>query len=406
MRRERPSYKRKAIAGVVSAVLFFAMLFTVGASYFLFVNYQNQSYIQSLVPRVNSLDSQGSETAVVTAVLLSSNNHVGFYLNNTGGMNINMTAFMLYASSTGQPLICVGKGLPSSVCSSQSTTFTICTNASCSSTLSPSQSFVVDNVGNGTRVVDTGYTYADTTVTLKILTSNGVTFSQTYPDTTSNNPVASALNAGAIGDLYLTFSDYKSWTITTSGCNTTIVDFSGYCLGTASSAFAIPANNDCFPADTRLQCVVFSVRVTDLNQQHDSIQLSQISLFYQLYQAGNNGKAGYYPWYLISNSSTSLYNHFHVMNLTYNQPQTLIFGSVQCLAAYSGPNLSQCNGSPPITLSEGNWFNGPGQASGQVGVSFINPNGWELSSISPTSDLHYSTMNYAQNLAFLSTLYT
>lgn len=390
------------MAGIVSAVFLFAMLFTVGASYFLFVNYENQTYVHSLIPRVNSLDSQGSDSAMVTSVLLSANNDVGFYLNNTGGVNINMTAFLLY-SSTGQPLVCVGKGLPSSACSSQSTTFAVCTNASCSSTLATSPSSVVDNVGSGTDVVDTGYKYVGTKVTLKILTSSGATFSQTYPETTSNSPVASALNAGAIGDLYLTFSDYKSWTITTSGCNTNIADFSGYCLGTSSSAFAIPADNECF---TGVQCVVFSVRVTDLNEEHLTIQLSQISLFYQLYQAGANGKAGYYPWYLISNSSNSLYNHFHVMNLTYDEPQTLVFGSIYCLAANSGPNLSECNGHAPITLSAGDWFNSPGPASGQVGVSFINPNGWESSSLSATSDLNYTSMNYAQNLAFLSTLYS
>lgn len=406
MRRQTTS-KRKAVAGIVASVILFAMLFTVGASYFLFVNTQNQNYVESLIPNLNNLNSMNGEAAIVTTTLLSSNNHVGYYINDTGGLNLNMTAFLLY-SSTGTPSNCVGKGLPGSSCTTQGTTFTLCTNSSCSTTQSPAPNFVVINVGKGSKVVDTGYTYGSTTVTVKVITARGNAFSQTYPPTTSNNPVSNALNAGAIGDLYLTFTDYKVWTVTQSGCSSA-GDYSGFCLGTASSAFSVAANNQCYAST---YCDVFSVRVTDLNQQHAFIQLSQMTIFYQLYQAGSNGKTGYYPWFIITNSSIYLYKHFHVINLTYNQPQTLIFGAASCLAAHSGPNLSTCTS----TLSGNGWFvpqgttcysgNTPIEPCGQIGVSFINPNGWELTTLSATKDLAYSSMNYAQNLAFISTLYT
>ncbi len=400
------SSKRKATAGIIASVILFAMIFTVGTSYFLFVNSTNQQYVQSLVPRVNTLSDAGTESLLVTTTLLSSNNHIGFYLNNTGGVNANVTAFLLY-SSTSTPLQCVGKGLPASSCTAQSVTFTLCSNASCSTDVSPAPSSVVDNVGKGTSVVDTGYTYSTGTVTVKVITARGGVFSQTYPLTTTNNPVSNALNAGAIGDLYLTFTDYKSWTITTTGCSNS-GDFSGYCLSSSSSAFSVSANNKCY---STFYCEIFSVRVTDLNQQKYSIQLSQVSLFYQLYSAGSNGKAGYYPWYVITNSSMNLYKHFHVINLTYNQPQTIIFGAATCLTANSGPNLATCTstltGTSWLTPQGTTCYSGgtPTEPCGQIGVSFINPNGWELSSVSSTKNLAYSSMNYAQNLAFISTLY-
>jgi hypothetical protein len=314
---------------------------------------------------------------------------VGFFLNNTGGLNVNMTGFLLYASS-GTPSNCVEKGLAAGSCTTQGSTFTLCSNASCSTNVSPSPSFVVDVVGKGTSVVDTGYTYGSTSVTIKVLTARGNSFSQTYPPTSANNPVTNAINAGAIGDLYLRFTSYKSWTITTSGCSTT-GDFSGYCLSSSSSGFSVPANNQCY---STYYCVIFSIKVTDLNQQRATIQLSQVSQLYQLYIAGPNGKAGYYPWFLISNSSTNLYTHFHVVNLTYNVPQTLIFGAGKCLSMNWGPNLATCTS----TVAGTNWlvpqgtscWNGPPsiigvpvEPCGQVGVSFINPNGWELARSRP-----------------------
>jgi hypothetical protein len=404
VKRQSSFSRRRAVAGIIASVLLFAMLFTVGASYFLFVNSQNQSYVESLIPRVNSLDSVGAESLIVTTGLASANNHVYFYLNNTGGLNANVTAFWLY-SSTGTPLVCVGHGLPGGSCTSQATTFSICASLSCTSDSGTTPNYVIDTVGKGTSVVDTGYVYSTTAVTIKVLTARGDTFSQTYPATTSNNPVSNALNAGAIGDLYLTFTDYKSWTVTTSGCSTA-GDYSGYCLGTASSAFSVPGGNQCYSTTA---CNIFSVRVTDLNEQHYYIQLSQDSLFYQLYQAGANGKAGYYPWYILSNSTIYLYNHFHVINLTYDVPQTLIFGSANCVSAHSGPNLRGCTqtlkGSTGWLNPQGSTCSSTGCSNPQIGVSFINPNGWELSSLSSTKNLSYSSMNYAQNLAFISTLY-
>jgi flagellin-like protein len=406
MEYRRGRCKRKAIAGILATVIMFAMIFTVGASYFLFNYSLNGQYVRSLTPRMNNLNSMGSESLLVTTELLTGNNHVAFYVNNTGGLNANITTVLVY-SSTGTPLQCLGKGLPSGACTAQGSTFSLCANSGCSSYVSPAPTFVVDNVGKGTSVVDTGYTYSGQTVTVKVITARGNVFSQTYPLTGINNPVPNALIAGGVGDLYLAFTNYKSWTITTTGCSTS-GDFSGYCLSSASNAFSIPANNQCY---STFYCQIFSVRVTDLNQQRYSIQLSQVSLFYQLYQAGSNGKAGYYPWYIISNSSSNLYKHFHVVNLTYNQPQTLIFGAASCLSANSGPNLATCSS----TLSGTGWLipqgtacysgNIPTEPCGKVGVSFINPNGWELTSLSPTRNLAYSSINYAQNLAFISTLY-
>ncbi|MDV3243931.1 MAG: hypothetical protein LYZ66_02000 [Nitrososphaerales archaeon] len=175
----RSSAKRKGIAGILGAVLLFVMLFTVGTSYFIFVNNTNFQYLQALVTRGNSLQSDLYESIQITTLL--TNNHVGFYINNTGGINVNVTAMFLLDSS-GNVLKCEGKGVP--------------TGASCyaSNAAFP----LLANSGKGAPsfgVVDSAYTYVGGTNTVKVVTQRGDVFSATYPITVSGL-VANALTSG------------------------------------------------------------------------------------------------------------------------------------------------------------------------------------------------------------------
>jgi len=130
---------RRGVAGIVATVIMFAILFTVGTSYFVFVNGENAQYVQNLVGASNRLQSASGENLMVTTTL-QSNGDVGFYVNNTSGETINMTAVYVQ-SSTGTLLKCDGVGLPAS--------------ASCGNTTPTLWSVV--NPAKGSSIFDTGY---------------------------------------------------------------------------------------------------------------------------------------------------------------------------------------------------------------------------------------------------------
>jgi len=173
--------RRRGIAGIVATVIIFAILFTVGTSYFIFENSQNASYVQDLLSATNKAQASLTESLSVTT-LLETNGDVGFFANNTSSATVNMTA-VLVVSSTGTLLKCAGVGFPGS--------------AGCSNT-TPTL-WVIINSGKGSPTIDTGYLYvASTTDTLKVLTHSGKVYSQTYPEpasqTGSTQSVSVSLN--------------------------------------------------------------------------------------------------------------------------------------------------------------------------------------------------------------------
>ena len=103
---------RRGVAGMVSTIIMFAILFTVGTSYFVFVQAQNTGYIQNLLSATNRIDLAGAESLQVTTTL-QPNGDIGFYVNNTSSQSVNMTA--AYVKSTAGALLrCDGVGLPPS----------------------------------------------------------------------------------------------------------------------------------------------------------------------------------------------------------------------------------------------------------------------------------------------------
>ena len=156
---------RRAIAGIVATVIMFAILFTVGTSYFIFVEATNTSYVQNLLNATNKEQASLQESLSVTTIL-ETNGDVGFFANDTSSLTINMTA-LLVISSTGNLLQCDGIGFPSaSGCGNSTPALWIAINA-----------------GEGSPVIDTGYLYATgTTDTVKVLTARGNAYTQTYPE--------------------------------------------------------------------------------------------------------------------------------------------------------------------------------------------------------------------------------
>ncbi|MBI3023892.1 MAG: hypothetical protein HYY68_09270, partial [Thaumarchaeota archaeon] len=101
--------QKKATAGIIAAVILFAMLFTVGSGFFVFVNSQNQLYVKSLTSRTNGMQENIYESLSVTPILQSGN--IKFYANNTGSLPVNVTAAFVLDTS-GNVLKCLGAGIP------------------------------------------------------------------------------------------------------------------------------------------------------------------------------------------------------------------------------------------------------------------------------------------------------
>ena len=161
---------RRAVAGIVATVIMFAILFTVGTSYFIFVNSENQSYVQSLVKATSK--EQGSLTESLTVnTVLEADGEVGFTATDTSGVTVNMTA-VLVISSTGALLTCAGVGFPA--------------GAGCTNT-TPTLWITIDS-GATSASIDTGSVYSPgSTVTVKVLTARGNSYSQTYPEAASQS---------------------------------------------------------------------------------------------------------------------------------------------------------------------------------------------------------------------------
>jgi flagellin-like protein len=381
------SKKRRAISGIIAAVILFAMLFTVGTSYFLFVNSNNLLYSKASVASANALQGRLSENVLLTAS--APNNKIAFTVNNIGGLAVNVTAVYV-TNSTGYILAFFKIGTPG---------------------ITPTLPIAV-NIGTVSSVINTGVSYTSgKNYVIKILTQRGSTFSTTYPPT-ATTLAAQALSSGAIGDLYLNFHSYTYYDLTTTSCptagtqlGTTGMLSSGVCFSstTGNSAFVIPhadANN-----------IGFSVQVTDLNNQSYDIILDQFSLLYQVLQ-GPNAKGTYYAWYIASvvnyNGQDVVTQQFSPYVLTYNNPTTVYFVGSRCISANSGPTSNTCvpMSSSNIQTSPCNQLgNACTSAGGYVSTVFIISHGWEQLPPVNVASLTYTTSNYGQNSPYVSSLY-
>ena len=332
------------------------MLFTIGTEYFIFVNNANNLETQSLVNRGNAIATSLEENLAVTTSL-NANGHLELYFNDTGGQAVNVTSMMLL-SSAGALLDCYGVGLPAS--------------QGCGNT-TPALPQVA-NAGTGAPLsgyILTNYTYSTGSVVVKLVASDGSIFTSTYPPT-SVSLASKALSSGAIGDLYLAFSSY-SYYIETASCASS----STYCLSYAGSAFSIPTTN----ASKNL---AFSIQVTNLDPEQKVIVLDKYSLLMQFVpptSGRGGGTSTQVSYYIISNSSLDINQEFSPIQLAYDVPTTIFFGSTS-----PGTFNPQSPGfsSTTFTLVFA-------VAHGCIGI--------------PAAECDSSTYNYGQNLPYVGTLY-
>ena len=375
MRIPRLKSSRKGVAGIIAAVLLFAMLFTVGAGYFLYVTQANTVYTNALLTRAGGISSQAEEALTLTSGL-TSGGHIDVYVNNTGGIGVNITSLYLLSPS-GSTLECLGVGLPAG-----------CTNGA------PFPMLI--NVGGGSGTIDTGYPPASGDIyTIKLVTQRGTVFSTTYP-TAATSLAARALSSGAIGDLYLSLGTYAYFAVLsnsssdcpTSGSAVSGGTSSGYCLeapqvsgctsiGIGCSAYVVPHN---FAPD-----IAFSVEVTNLNPNQLTITLDPYSLINQVIEHGS-GAVKYQIWYVVSNDSSNvILSTYTPISLAYDKPTVVVFAALNAMSSgtpFAGEGL-------------------PTMAEYSTAPVFIVSHGWKgLSMPQPES-----AANYGQNSPYVTTLY-
>jgi hypothetical protein len=403
VRDVKPAFfrKRTAKAGVstiIGGVMIFAILFTVGYSYFYILTQSQQTYQNSLAQSNAFVLQQRQENLQVSATV--SPTSLTFGVSNNGITTSIATYFIINVTSNplynGNILYSQKYTTPQPISEGGSFTFpTYACGSSCSK-----------------------YVYL-----VKVTTTRGNVFTATASESTqtSTNAQQTAISAGAIGDLYLTFGTYTYYVVTThsssSSCpgSSTNASYSNYCLETASGdtgpGFAVPA------AQTGV--IAFGVNVTDLNSQSDDIILDQFTLMYQNELGGGSGS---HPEWIIwsvasvgakSGSYIPILNDFYLQDIPYDVPKTIYFVTTECVTSGNGPTTenSACetvsSNAPSNTRST---MNAPAIAN-----VFLLTNGWELApgSYTVTQGLSNSLVytgtgiacNYAQNIPYVSTLW-
>jgi len=331
------------VAGIISAVILFSMLFSVGTGYFLFVNTTNTFYVKSLSDRTSAMQAQLNEDVGVVSAA-GTNNHLTLTVTNNGAISTNITGVLLIDPN--KVLSTFGVGL--------------------SSNTTPALPIGLSQGGSAT--IDTSLLIVAGTYTIKVLTQRGNAFSATYPP--SAVVLASqALGSGAFGDLFIAFHSFTWHKVVTCNVNQK-------CLQKQGNGFAIPATFTTSP-------IAFSISVTNLNSAQQNITLDQYTLMTQFVPpvpGFGGGSANSYAWYIVSNSSTVL-SAYSKFTLFYNRPVTLVFASSSAgtLVPYS-----------PVILS------------GTITYGLLVSHGCQAIK---QSNCQSTTDNYGQVSPYVSTLY-
>jgi flagellin-like protein len=336
---------RRAVSGIIASVILFAMLFSVGTGFFMFVNQNDQLYNFSLVNRANSIQSGIQEDLTVSGSTLS-NGNIGLSIANVGGIAVNVTS-VLVLNSTRSILLFLAKA-----------------PVSARNTVNPALPIAISTGITVSSIDTTQHFTSGKSFVLEVVTQRGSVFSATYPPA-ANVLAAQALSSGALGDVYITFHSYNFYTVASCGGN--------QCLTKVGPAFAITN------AQANLN-LAFSLQVTDLNQNQQNITLDKYTSLFQLYApSGGGGRTSNINWYIVSNTSNTVHP-FTALTLFYNTPVTLVF------------EANAAGGTSPQS---------PGFSSTPVFV-FILMHGCQNVNQGQCS---ISASNYGQSVPFVTTVY-
>ncbi len=234
--------KKPGIAGILAAVLMFAMLFTAGLGFFVYINRANLLYDQALANRNETVSSAVHESLTVTTS--ESGTHLALTVENTGGYSSQVQA--IFVTEPSEKVVEL--------------------NGSATSPALP----ITINPGVTSATINTGITVSSGTFYLKVLTGRGNVFTGSYPN--SIPPYAEqAFSSGSLAVNLATFKFYILGAGQQSG---------GYVSGFVATALPITTND-----------IAFSVQFTNTDVHQRNITLwpsSEVKVM--SIQTGSNGK--------------------------------------------------------------------------------------------------------------------
>lgn len=186
----QPNNERRAVSGVLAAVIFFAMLFTAGLSFVLFTFSSYNTYSKAQATAIQAAQAKGAESLLLRSCdtvnnqlpgvapytppgcSVTTSGDVGVWVQNSGGVSVTITGVMIVDTSVTPNVLTVSP--TTSPASPPFLAPSPCGSASCPLpyTLNPGALTVVDT---GNTLVAT-HKYAIT-----FITSTGNQFSSTYP---------------------------------------------------------------------------------------------------------------------------------------------------------------------------------------------------------------------------------
>ena len=172
--------KRRAVSGVLAALLLFSMIFSVGSGYYLFVSSAQSQYSQALTNKGTDLRSKSVESLRITPTSSGASNHLVFTATNVGGTAANITdVFVLDPSGVTHTY---GLGFGGSN-----------TTPALPGGVTPQKT---------SASYDTGITIVPGTYTIKVITHRGNAYTATYP------PVPTSF-ASSTGSLTVDLSSFR-----------------------------------------------------------------------------------------------------------------------------------------------------------------------------------------------------
>ncbi|MDA4123927.1 MAG: hypothetical protein OK438_00560 [Thaumarchaeota archaeon] len=222
----RASRKRKGVAGIFVALILFAVIFTAGANYFLFVNQATLGTNQANVIRQDALLQERQENLALNVVLWGASTLVLSAVN-TGGSPTSISSIYL-VDGTGKTINPgpVGTNIsasywPLSLNVGASTN----RNSACIAGMS------------GCNIALTGYSYTSGTVLVKVLTGRGNVFSARFPPQISGGVGSDAI----VVTMVATPTPPLTEVFTCTGCVTLTVTAYNFASSSVIGAFLSPA---------------------------------------------------------------------------------------------------------------------------------------------------------------------
>jgi len=193
--------QKKAVSAIIGAILLFAMLITIGSTYF-YVIAQDQKTLQNSISQNqnNFQNVQSQEHLSVYGV--SQSGELAFYVNNTG-IGVSITSYWILNQTAGTVLeYCPS---PPAVCSG-TLVLTPASNPSLPFNIGQGQS----RTFNDTNLAPAIIMPATGKYVIKVITKEGTTSIGTYPSQQLTATSVNSLVAGGFGSLEMAFASF-SW---------------------------------------------------------------------------------------------------------------------------------------------------------------------------------------------------